>query len=237
MAKGNSINDEIKEQKKKFKELTLSEKFQYIWEYYKLIIATVIAVILVAASFIHAYIRNNYDTVCDIAVCDGKITGYDTDDDLLTTGFTDFLGIDGKNERVHIDYSYTLEEKFLDQDTQISKEKIYVLSQTNNLDGYMSEYPDIDHFCFDTSCFFYDLRELFSTEELEQLSDYIIYHTHNDNETVPVAIDISKAPEIAKTNLTMEQPCYGIVQSARHPENAADFIRYVFGIKNNTIIR
>ena len=154
MAKGHSINDEIKEQKKKFKELSLSEKFQYIWEYYRLIIAAVIAVTLVIASFIHAYIRNNYDTVCDIAVCDGKLTGYDTDDDLLTTGFTNYLGIDGKKERIHIDYSYTLEEKFLDQDPQISKEKIYVLSQTNNLDGYMSEYKDIDHFCFDTSCFF-----------------------------------------------------------------------------------
>ena len=83
---------------------------------------------------------------------------------------------------------------------------------------------------FDTSCFFYDLRELFSTEELEQLSDYIIYHTHNDGETIPVAVDISKAPEVTKTNLTMDQPCYGIVQSASHPENAADFIRYVFGM-------
>ena len=223
MAKGNSINDEIKEQKKKFKELTFSEKLQYIWEYYRLIIAAIIAVILIVASFIHAYIRNNYDTVCDIAVCDGKITGYDTDDDLLTTGFTSYLGIDGKKERIHPDYSYTLEEKF-------------VLSQTNNLDGYMSEYDDIDHFCFDTSCFFYDLRDLFSSEELEQLSDYIIYHTHNDGETVPVAVDLSKAPEITKTNLTMDQPCYGIVQSAKHPENAADFIRFVFGIKDDITV-
>ena len=67
--------------------------------------------------------------MCDIAVCDGKLTGYDTDDDLLTTGFTNYLGIDGKKERIHIDYSYTLEEKFMDQDPQISKEKIYVTIQ------------------------------------------------------------------------------------------------------------
>lgn len=50
MAQGNSINDEIKEQKKKFKELSFTEKLQYIWEYYRLIIAAVIAVILIAAS-------------------------------------------------------------------------------------------------------------------------------------------------------------------------------------------
>ena len=35
MAQGNSINDEIKEQKKKFKELSFTEKLQYIWEYYR----------------------------------------------------------------------------------------------------------------------------------------------------------------------------------------------------------
>lgn len=161
MAEGNSIKDEVKEQRKKFLTLTFTGKLQYIWEYYRIPIAAVIAVVLVVLSFINAYRRNDYETLCDIAVCDGKITGYDTDDDLLTTGFTNYLGIDGKKQRVHIDYSYTLEEKLFDQDPQISNEKIYVLSQTNNLDGYMSEYEKIDHFCFDTSCFFYDLTELF----------------------------------------------------------------------------
>ena len=214
MAEGNSIKDEVKEQRKKFLTLMFTGKLQYIWEYYRIPIAAVIAVVLVVLSFINAYRRNNYETLCDIAVCDGKITGYDTDDDVLTTGFTKYLGIDGKKQRVHIDYSYTLEEKLFDQDPQISNEKIYVLSQTNNLDGYMSEYENIDHFCFDTSCFFYDLTELFT-----------------DEETRAVAVDLSDAPRIQDTDLTMERPCYGIVQSARNPENAADFIRYVFDME------
>ena len=208
MAEGNSIKDEVKEQRKKFLTLTFTGKLQYIWEYYRIPIAAVIAVVLVVLSFINAYRRNNYEGVCDIAVCDGKITGYDTDDDVLTTGFTKYLGIDGKKQRVHIDYSYTLEEKLFDQDPQISNEKIYVLSQTNNLDGYMSEYENIDHFCFDTSCFFYDLTELFTDEEMEQLSDYIIYHTQRDGETRAVAVDLSDAPRIQDTDLTMERPCH-----------------------------
>ena len=84
MAEGNSIKDEVKEQRKKFLTLTFTGKLQYIWEYYRIPIAAVIAVVLVVLSFINAYRRNNYEGVCDIAVCDGKITGYDTDDDLLT---------------------------------------------------------------------------------------------------------------------------------------------------------
>lgn len=230
MAEGNSIKDEVKEQRKKFLTLTFTGKLQYIWEYYRIPIAAVIAVVLVVLSFIMLTEEILWRS-SDIAVCDGKITGYDTDDDVLTTGFTKYLGIDGKKQRVHIDYSYTLEEKLFDQDPQISNEKIYVLSQTNNLDGYMSEYENIDHFCFDTSCFFYDLTELFTDEEMEQLSDYIIYHTQRDGETRAVAVDLSDAPRIQDTDLTMERPCYGIVQSARNPGKCSCFIRYVFDME------
>ena len=55
MAKGHSINDEIKEQKKKFKRSSLSESFS-TYQDLGLIIAAVIAVILVIASFfVHIY--------------------------------------------------------------------------------------------------------------------------------------------------------------------------------------
>ena len=60
MAEGNSIKDEVKEQRKKFLTLTFTGKLQYIWEYYRIPIAAVIAVVLVVLSFINAYRRNNY---------------------------------------------------------------------------------------------------------------------------------------------------------------------------------
>ena len=54
MAEGNSIKDEVKEQRKKFLTLTFTGKLQYIWEYYRIPIAAVIAVVLVVLSFINA---------------------------------------------------------------------------------------------------------------------------------------------------------------------------------------
>ena len=62
MAEGNSIKDEVKEQRKKFLTLTFTGKLQYIWEYYRIPIAAVIAVVLVVLSFINAYRRNDYET-------------------------------------------------------------------------------------------------------------------------------------------------------------------------------
>lgn len=100
MAKGNNIHDEVKEQRKKLKELTFSGKIEYIWSYYKIPIIGILLAILFAGSLTYSIIRNNYDTVCFIAVLDGRITGYDDDTDALTTGLTDYLGIDGKKNRL-----------------------------------------------------------------------------------------------------------------------------------------
>ena len=74
MAKGNNIHDEVKEQRKKLKELTFSGKVQYIWEYYRVPIISVILAVLFAGSLIYSIIMNYYDTVCFIAVLDGRMT-------------------------------------------------------------------------------------------------------------------------------------------------------------------
>ena len=102
---------------------------------------------------------------------------------------------------------------------------------TNSLDGYLSEREYIDYFCTDKNIFFWDLRDLFSTEELETLSDYIIYYTNSSGESFPIAVDISEAPVIKDSDLNMKQPCYGIVSTSKYSENAANFIRFVFNME------
>ena len=171
MAKGNNIHDEVKEQRKKLKELTFSGKIEYIWSYYKIPIIGILLAILFAGSLTYSIIRNNYDTVCFIAVLDGRITGYDDDTDALTTGLTDYLGIDGKKEQVDISYTFSLVEKEMDQEAAVTANRIYTYASTNTLDGYLSEKEYIDYFCTDRNIFFWDLRDLFSTEELNELSN------------------------------------------------------------------
>ena len=183
MAKGNNIHDEVKEQRKKLKELTFSGKIEYIWSYYKIPIIGILLAILFAGSLTYSIIRNNYDTVCFIAVLDGRITGYDDDTDALTTGLTDYLGIDGKKEQVDISYTFSLVEKEMDQEAAVTANRIYTYASTNTLDGYLSEKEYIDYFCTDRNIFFWDLRDLFSTEELNELSNYIIYYTNSSGES------------------------------------------------------
>ena len=231
MANGNNIHDEVKEQRKKLKDLSFSGKIEYILNYYKIPIIAVILAVLIAGSLTYSIIRNNYDTVCFIAVLDGRITGYDDDTDVLSTGLTDYLGIDGKKEQVDLSYTFSLQEKEMDQEAYVSANKLYTYASTSSLDGYLSEKEYIDYFCTDKNIFFWDLRDLFSTEELETLSDYIIYYTNSSGESFPIAVDISEAPVIKDSDLNMKQPCYGIVSTSKYSENAANFIRFVFNME------
>jgi hypothetical protein len=232
MAKGNNIHDEIKEQRKKLKDLSFSDKIKYIWSYYWIPIVGVILAVIFAVSLISSIIKNNYDTVCFVAVLDGKMTGYENDTDILTTGLTDYLGIDGKKEQVDFSYTFSLKEVAMDEEAFVSANKLYTYASTGSLDGYLSEREYIDYFCTDKDIFFCDLRDIFSDDELEQLDDYIMYFTNTAGETYPIAVDISEAPVIKDSDLNMKDPCYGVVSSSKYKTNAADFIRYVFNMKS-----
>ena len=217
MAKGNNIHDEIKEQRKKLKDLSFSDKIKYIWSYYWIPIVGVILAVIFAVSLISSIVKNNYDTVCFVAVLDGKMTGYENDTDILTTGLTDYLGIDGKKEQVDFSYTFSLKEVAMDEEAFVSANKLYTYASTGSLDGYLSEREYIDYFCTDKDIFFCDLRDIFSDTA---------------GETYPIAVDISEAPVIKDSDLNMKDPCYGVVSSSKYQTNAADFIRYVFNMKS-----
>ena len=109
----------VKEQMTPFKDLTFSEKVRYIWEYYKYFMLAAVLVIIAVVSFVISFQRNNYTTAFSMVIIDGKMTGYDTDQDvsasqqkiytLASTG-----SIDGYIASPdYIDYFSTDKEPFL----------------------------------------------------------------------------------------------------------------------------
>lgn len=227
----NKKNRMPKEQMTSFKELSFTEKVSYIFGYYKYHMLAFVIAALVIASFINSYIRNNYDTVCSIIVVDGKITGYDSQSDAINKGFTEYLGIDGKSERVEINYNHSLIPKPLDQEAAVTQDKIYILASTGSLDGYMANTEYIDYFCTEEQIFFYDLREILTAEELEKIGEEnIIYHTKEDKTKSPIAVNLTNTKIKTETDFTMKDPCYGVVISSKNVDNAVAFIRYAFDL-------
>ena len=220
-----------KERKTLFKELSFSEKISYIFEYYKFHILTIVITALIIGSFVYFYIQNNYDSVCYIAVVDGKITGYDDRTDAITQGFTQHLGIDGKKQRGEIDYNYSLIVQPMDQEAEISRSKLYILSSTGSIDGFMANPEYITYFSTDIEPYFMDLTTILSQQELSEIGEEnIVYYTKKDGTSIPVAVNLQHTKIKSETNFTMDNPCYGVVVSAKNPENATEFIRYAFSL-------
>lgn len=220
-----------KERKTLFKELSFSEKISYIFEYYKFHISAIVITALIIGSFVYFYIQNNYDSVCYIAVVDGKITGYDDRTDAITQGFTQHLGIDGKKQRAEIDYNYSLIVQPMDQEAEVSRSKLYILSSTGSIDGFMANPEYITYFSTDIEPYFMDLTTILSQQELSQIGEEnIVYYTKKDGTSIPVAVNLQHTKIKSETNFTMDNPCYGVVVSAKNPENATEFIRYAFSL-------
>ena len=220
----------VKEQMTPFKDLTFSEKVHYIWEYYKYFMLAAVLVIIAVVSFVISFQRNNYTTAFSMVIIDGKMTGYDTGTDAITTGFTGYLGIDGKKDRVECDYNYSLIPKLLDQDVSASQQKIYTLASTGSIDGYIASPDYIDYFSTAKEPFLTDLREVLTDKELETLAGKIIYYTKEDGTKIPIALDLTDTKIKTETDFTMDNPCYGIVVTAPNLENAVAFIRYAFDL-------
>ena len=230
MAKNPTINNEIKVQNKKLKDMTGAQKKEYIWEYYKIhIIGTLIAIAAVIC-FILMFMRNNYDAVFTTVVVDGKMTGFSDNKDKLTTEFTKYLGIDGKSKRVIFDNNYSLIQKTGDEDVYYSTQKLVTMATAKSIDGYLCEYDYVTFYSGDDELFLTDLTELLTPDELSKLSAYLVYYTTTDGTKIPIAVDLTSTRVKTETDLTMKRPCYGVVSTSTHSENAVKFIKYAFGL-------
>jgi hypothetical protein len=230
MASGKFKRKEAKEQKTPFKDLSFEQKVGYIWEYYKYTMLAVVIVIIAAVSIFITYQSKNYKTVCNFSIVDGKMSGFDDQTDAITTGFSNYLGIDGKKQRVVCDYNLTLQKKDGDQDAAYSQTKLYAAASTHSMDGFIANRNYITYFTTDNELFLVDLRDVLTESELDKIGSALVYYTKADGTSTPIAVDLSNTKIKTETDFTMTDPCYGVVVTAPNQDNAVAFIRYAFDL-------
>lgn len=102
--------------------------------------------------------------------------------------------------------------------------------QQGSIDGYLCEKQYVDFFSDDDELFLKDLRSVLSDDELQSIAekDAIVYYTTEDGEKIPYAVDLTNTKVKEDTDLSMSDPCYGIVTTSPNVDNAVAFIRYAF---------
>ena len=162
------INDEIREQTKKFKDMSLKDKWEYFWEYYKLHVIIVVLVGSFVISMIH-----NFVTAKDYCFNGMMLNAAMMDQEKIAEAFAKYAELDTETYECYIDASSTLSYQHPSEYELATSQRIVALIQSKELDGLVFDAETFYNHAFNQV--FMDLREVYTAEELSAMEGRIYY--------------------------------------------------------------
>ena len=233
------LNDEIRQQKDKFRQMDMKQKLQYIWDYYKWPILITLFVIILLSSFIHDRVTAKKDVLYVVMLDSAAQTAGDSDmlDDFSGT-LSDF---DPDKEELFLDATINTEGNGSIGYTYMQK----VLAQYNigSIDVTIAPRETIEKFAEFQA--FGDLRDLLPKDLYDEILSSgreILYTDYEDPATgeikhdIPIAVNISDSEPILKgfTDIEgnrqdyFESDCYiAISPNTSYLEHSIAFLRYM----------
>ena len=169
MASGQSVHDEIRAERKKLKGKGLKANLEYFWDYYKIhTIVAIFAIILLA--ILIRDIRNNkpYGFYAMMLNCGASEAQTAMEDE-----FAPIAGIDTTTYDCLIDTTSSFHTQTFDELTVATSQKIMAVMSAKELDVIAADIPTMLFYANQET--FLDLRTVYSEEELQSLSDRLIY--------------------------------------------------------------
>ena len=128
-----AIQDEIREQTKKFKDLTPKEKLKYIWDYYKIPIIVAVAVVIFVAVLVGDIRDNNKPTYINAVFINSNIAadpGIALEDDYLRC-----TGVNPEEQHVFLSYDYNFSSEYFDTTMMAYQQKLMALYSAQDVDA------------------------------------------------------------------------------------------------------
>lgn len=209
MAIGNSVGDEIREERRKaMGRMSGKEKFAYFWDYYKIHALVAIVVVIAAGSLIHSYVTYKdygfYAALLNAGVSDVSEGLPET----WAAEFQEYAGIDPKEYEVCIDTSMSLSTTDISQYTMANQQKMAAMMQTGSIHAIVAETQTFEQYA--QAEYFIPLEEILTPEEMEAYRPYFYYtdaSTFPDDDYDPTNVRDLSVLTIDHTDPSaMEQP-------------------------------
>ena len=164
-----SVNEDIREQRKKLKGQGFKAKWDYFWEYYKIHTFVAVCVIILLVMLVHD-ISNNKPYGFYAAAINSAASGAQ---DILEKEFVDYSGIDTTSQVCFIDTTLVYNLDLIDEVTIATSQKIMATMAASDLDVMLTDSKLFTHYANQES--FLDLRTVLSEDELKSLEDKLVY--------------------------------------------------------------
>lgn len=208
------VQDEIRQQQQKMKDMSFKGKLQYFWYYYK--IHTI--VIVLAVIFLVSLVRDIL-SVKDYTFYGIMLNSVNLSEESMEEAFGEYAGLDLETYACFIDVSSTMSYRTVTQYDMATSQKLVALIQTKDLDAVVFDSDVYNNYA--NNELLADLTTLYTPDELQKYEGYLYYvdkaqidrareDTDYENEALP-----SSAENAAFTDEDIRKEA----ETHRHPEN------------------
>ena len=224
MAAGNSVSDEIREQRQKLKGKSPKEKLAYFWEYYKVPALIVLLVVIFGSDLIYNIVTKK--AIAMEAAFVNMVTAEDFDSEQEAAGFVTWAGIDPKEYEAVFDTGIYLDYDGGDEYTAVNIQKVMAMISARALDVILADDSYLEQTADEG--YYADLSEVLPEELLAQFEaeDKVLYRDipEDGKGEIPIAVDVRDSSFF----LSHEVPSwFTVVINAEHPETAVKFLEYM----------
>lgn len=207
------LNDEIRQQHLKMKDMTLKEKLIYFWYYYKFHVIAIIAILVFGGHLIHDIVSSK-DYIFNCVMLNSSYL----EQEQLSDAFAEYGELDTQNYDCFIDTLSTLSYSNSSDYDYSTFYRLVALVQTKDLDVMVLDGQICHNFAVNGMVM--DLRNVFTEEELSAYEGNIYYLDNAEVQKMEEAGDTDEAVLAeydARNNATKEEAALE-AESHRHPE-------------------
>lgn len=222
-----SVKQVIREELKKLSTLTWGQRFVYVWDYYKLLMAAVLLVIALISLGVTIYKNKQlnqlltvYMVNCNSIVLNSK----EISDEFITS-----IGGISEKDVIRVDTTVYLSDDG-SQYSMANQVKITAMVSSGNVDLMLMD-PEMFSIYAEQD-YFRDLSEVLSEEQMKKWSDLLI----TDEKTGKIqGIDLTEAPALQKREAYFGDTVYGgVILNSTRLEFCDDFFEYLMSEKDFT---
>lgn len=223
MKKGDNM-----EKKADLKTMTWKQRIGFVWDYYRLVILAVVAVIILIGMTVHHYMTTKED-ISQIVLVNAKSMPADEEPDF--SEFMEQYGYDTAAQEVVVNDAYYVDLTSTDTSNLYSYQSLQTVIAGGGVDVLGADEMVFENLA--QSGAIADLAQYFSKDELEQLKDYIFYVEDKDTgDTFAAGIRLGAGSWSVEHGYYEKECILGIALGSEHKEAAEQMFRYLLEKSN-----
>lgn len=170
-----TLKQKLDKELKKLKSLTLKQKLDYTWGYYKIPIIVVIVLVIFIYSMTNAFLSTNRNAIT-LVLCDLPHENIETSSRILNDTFTEYLGDDADSkDMISLDTSVTLGNYVDDYTRMLMQQKLMAMVTGHSANIMIASKDNI--LAYGALGMYEDLSELLDIETFAKLDELGLLYT------------------------------------------------------------